>query len=725
MATFEELYQRLLELDEHDTIEAKRASDLGKSVLETISAFSNEPNMGGGHILLGVVRGDRSHYPTYLVEGIEDTDKIQTDLSSQLQSSFNIPIRASIKVEKGRVVVVEIPEASPADKPIFIKKKGKFHGTFRRSGSADVKCTEDDLLVFAEGRSREAYDGRVMEETSWDDVDSDAIAEYRKIVSEGNSSPDSLGWGDPELLEALHCTKRVEGECRLTMAGLVLFGKKQAHRRLIPMIRVDYIRIPGKEWVQEPDREFMTTERRGPLMKLAEQIRHDILDDLPKAFTIPGEGMQRSEKPLIPSRVIREAVINTLMHRDYRVNSPIQILRYSNRLEFRNPGYSLKSEESLGDPGSQARNPWIAEVLHETRFAETKGRGISIMQEQMKGSGLTLPTFDSNRPGNAFSLFLLFHHLLSNDDVEWLGRFKSLSLSPEECQALVYAREMGAIDNRAFRSLSGVDTLSASRSLRRLRDENLLDSKGKGSATYYTPTEQLVQNIENDSSKPLEVDEKPIEVSEKAIEVDEKTLEIGEKPIEVGEKPIEVGQKPIEVDDEKPLEIGEKPIEVGQKPIEVDDEKPIEVSEKAIEVDEKPLEIGEKPIEVSEKAIEVGEKPIEVDGSFTDDWGLITERLRQLPKNLQKIPPELLVKVGSLGRNSKKNKVQEVIFNLCSWRPLRAEELARILARNQLYLIRNYLSPMISDKTLEYTIPEEPHHMRQAYKPPSTSVNEE
>jgi len=51
-----------------------------------------------------------------------------------------------------------------------------------------------------------------------------------------------------------------------------------------------------------------------------------------------------------------------------------------NRLEFRNPGYSLKAEELLGDPVSVSRNPWIAEVLHETRFAETKGRGISIMR---------------------------------------------------------------------------------------------------------------------------------------------------------------------------------------------------------------------------------------------------------------------------------------------------------------------------------------------------------
>ena len=56
-------------------------------------------------------------------------------------------------------------------------------------------------------------------------------------------------------------------------------------------------------------------------------------------------------------------------------HSPAQIIRYSNRIEILNPGYSLKDMASLGTPGSRLRNPVIAAVLHELNWAETKGSG--------------------------------------------------------------------------------------------------------------------------------------------------------------------------------------------------------------------------------------------------------------------------------------------------------------------------------------------------------------
>jgi ATP-dependent DNA helicase RecG len=125
--------------------------------------------------------------------------------------------------------------------------------------------------------------------------------------------------------------------------------------------------------------------------------------------------------------------------------------------------------------------------LHETRFAETKGTGIRVMRETMLKAGLSPPAFDSDRARDEFSAVFLFHHFLSEEDVRWLARFREFGLSDEDAKALVYVREVGAIDNAVYRDLNRVDPLTASQRLRQLRERGLLEVKGRTSGTRYVP----------------------------------------------------------------------------------------------------------------------------------------------------------------------------------------------------------------------------------------------
>jgi len=221
---------------------------------------------------------------------------------------------------------------------------------------------------------------------------------------------------------------------------------------------------------------------------------------LPKSFSLPSGEIQSTDEPILPLRVIREAVVNAVMHRSYRIQgAPTQIIRYANRLEIRNPGHSLKAEEQLGQPGSEARNPKIAAVLHEVNIAETKGSGIRVMRELMQRSNLLPPTLDSSRQPDQFVATFLFHHFLGPEDLRWLGGLTPEKLTDEESRALVFVREMGAIDNATYREINTVDTLDASGHLRRLRDLKLLDKKGSGSRTYYEPGEAFAVGPSGDS----------------------------------------------------------------------------------------------------------------------------------------------------------------------------------------------------------------------------------
>lgn len=60
----EELFNLLQCQDESERIEVKKASEgIGKSALETICAFSNEPNLGGGYLVLGLTKNQSSKAP--------------------------------------------------------------------------------------------------------------------------------------------------------------------------------------------------------------------------------------------------------------------------------------------------------------------------------------------------------------------------------------------------------------------------------------------------------------------------------------------------------------------------------------------------------------------------------------------------------------------------------------------------------------------------------------
>ena len=495
-----EIISELNETDETEHLEAKEASGsaVGKTVFETICAMSNEPGLEGGTILLGVEK-EEALFPFYRPRGVSDADKLSSDIASGCSSMFNHPVRVSINAEKvGRVVVlrIDVPELPSHQKPLYFTQQSLPRGAFRRIGPTDQRCTEADLLLFYQGKENAAPDATVVNEATWDDIDPEAIRAYRKARRDANPAAEELKWSDEDLVHALGGLRRLDGEMRVTVAGLIVFGKQLALRRLFPAHRVDYIRVPGNQWVRDVSHQFDSVEMRGPLVTLVGRVLATILDDLPKAFRFDQASPEpRKDLPLLPVRAILEATVNSLIHRNYQVFQPGQIVRYGNRVEFINAGFSLKSAERFDDPTSVMRNPHIAEVMHEINLAETKGTGIRRMRQFMEENGLSSPTFDSNRDADQFSAIFLFHHFLNEDDWKWLAKFKDFDLSDDQRRALIFVREVGAIDNQHYRSLTRTDTLAASKSLRKLRTANLLSDRGGGNRAYYVPGPELLARI--------------------------------------------------------------------------------------------------------------------------------------------------------------------------------------------------------------------------------------
>ncbi|MCH9627433.1 MAG: hypothetical protein S4CHLAM2_10730 [Chlamydiales bacterium] len=319
---FDELMSILQNNGETERIEAKRTKDsLGKSILETISAFSNEPDLGGGYLVLGLTKNTSNCSPHYDVTGVSDADKLQSEIATLCRQSFNNQIRPDLQVlshEGKTIIIIYIPEAESYNKPVYIKSRGIDNGAFRRFGPTDQQCTQEDLDYLYQRRSKKKYDETVLSETSFEDIDLSALKVYRTMREEVNKNAKELKLNDEDLLQALSVLVHSRGSRCLTVAGFVLFGSEMALRRVLPMAtRVDYIMIDGREWVPNPDKRYHHTIEIGEgLFTGIYRLLHQIMTDIPQAFSLDENQILRKDSPLVPRNVIREALCNALMHRD-------------------------------------------------------------------------------------------------------------------------------------------------------------------------------------------------------------------------------------------------------------------------------------------------------------------------------------------------------------------------------------------------------------------------
>ena len=673
MRTAKELFAELNSFDENKRIEAKSASAVGKSMMETVCAFANEPGLCGGYLLLGAKRTGIAEdgRPVYEPENIENTDKIQSDFVAMCNSMFNVRIRPIINVEEylGKtVIVVKIEELPESQKPAYFAKRGLPEGAFRRIGPSDEKCSEEDMYLFYQ--SADTYDSCIVDDADLDDIDENALNFYRKLRKEVNPDAEELTLNDVDLLRALGAIKKnKQGGYDLTYTGLLVFGKQMSLRRLVPSFRVDYIRISGNQWLADGDNRFeQTIDMRGPLILMVNKACSAVMDDLPKGFELKKDSMQASTPAILPNKVLREAIVNSYIHRSNRVNQPIQIIRYSNRIEIHNPGYSLKPQDDWGEPGSMLRNPRISEIFHDTNLAETKGTGIGAMRRLMKEAGLMPPTFESNHEANKFTARLLLHHFLSKENMEWLAQYAEFGLVNEQKLALVFVREVGAIDNATYRQLDSSITHARARlEIHKLCDLGFLEKKGQGRNTYYIRTSKVVS------------------LGERLRPQDEKILPqhgtLGEKIPPQGE--MYHGKHGILVQKIPPQ--GEM-------------------------YHGKHGTLGERYQGENERYQAFEERYQGEVGTFGERYqGLNREELLLL------LPDDIKNRIDEVGKRVPKDILNKLVVDMCSIVPLSMDDLSVLLHRNSKSFKNKNIKVLLETKQLFYWIPEMINHPQQKY----------
>jgi ATP-dependent DNA helicase RecG len=472
-----------------------------KSIWETISAFANTK---GGKVLLGVT-DDKS------VVDLVDPDQIQSDVASTLLRALTPSIQAIVNVvelEGCRLVEIDVPEAEPYLKPVYITSRGVSNGAYRRIGSSDIRMTDEDLTRIAAERSGVSPDQQVAFGSSIEMLDSDLIRRYRNRLRIVRPDSPLLGFDDLELLRALSLVVDDGATVRPNRACVLLFGNHLEILRVFPGHEFQVLEVEGTGWVPRADARPRTLSMPTTgLIELASRVVEELIGRIPEGVHIASKSLQRSTDPV--HLAIREAVVNAFVHQDHLSFQPTQFRRFSDRLEIENPGTSRKPVARFDLPGSDPRNPLLARAFNVVGMAERVGSGILTMKRSFQSAGLTEPKFVNDEDSGQFRVVFYWHNLASEDEIHRVGALDQLA--EDHKRALVYALRTGRIKNADYRGLTGKNIVRASQDLRRLVDLGLLAKRGAGSATYYIP---MLDSIDIRSESKLFEFSKPFEGSE-------------------------------------------------------------------------------------------------------------------------------------------------------------------------------------------------------------------
>lgn len=318
----------LLKIGENREIEFKESKNkLPKSIWETYSAFSNSR---GGIIVLGIKENKENNICT--IEGIDNYNNILKDfwntINNKEKINFNNLMDDDIEIkniDNKTIIVISIPVADRRNKPIYINNN-PITGTYKRYHEGDYKCSKEEIRVMISESSEESKDGTILQEFDINNLDKETIDSYRTRFKIHKG--DNHEWNNLSNKDFLYMIRAIDRKTdKLTLAGLLMFGKNEEILEIIPRFFLDYREIDN----------FITTERWsnritsspdemwvGNLWGFFAKIVNRLTSDIPTPFAL--------DKDLM--RIDDTEVHESVRERTYELYSTYRLFRkwkYSNR----------------------------------------------------------------------------------------------------------------------------------------------------------------------------------------------------------------------------------------------------------------------------------------------------------------------------------------------------------------------------------------------------------
>ena len=219
---------------------------------------------------------------------------------------------------------------------------------------------------------------------------------------------------------------------------------------------------------------------RGTIFEAVDKAVDFVMGALVRSVE-PGQASVSSDvKYDIPYRVVREAIVNAVAHRNYASKSGVQVVLFADRLEIWNPGglpEDLTIDQLRHAHPSVPRNRLICEPLFLAHYIERAGTGTLDMIRLCKEAGLPEPEFRSE--GERFVTVIWRDHLTPQT-------IAAMGLNERQKKALEYLRKHRRITNSEYQGLFSVSKRTATEDMSQLLSSGMIEKIGTtGKGVFY------------------------------------------------------------------------------------------------------------------------------------------------------------------------------------------------------------------------------------------------
>lgn len=429
-----------MDFKESEVVELKEVvtDDIKKEII----AFANS---AGGTLYIGIADDGK-------ITGVLNPEDVILQIANMVRDNIKPDItmflRYGIKDVNGQnIIVVEIQGGT--GRPYYLAKKGlRPEGVFVRQGTSSVPATDTAIR-------------RMIKET-----DGNTFEDMRSL----------------EQVLTFEAAKREFAGRKMELASpqmktLGILSKDGIYTNLGHLLSDQCSHMVKVAAFEGSDQNIFRDRREfsGSLLQQLNEI-YDYIDMRNQTRAI-FDKLYRIDKRDYPEVAIREALLNSIVHRDYSFSASGLVGIYSDRIEFTTIG-GLITGISLDDIMlgiSVCRNPKLANIFYRLELIEAYGTGIKKIMKSYEDSGKK-PIIETT--SNAFKI------ILPNRNEKNLRQDQNQPKSLE-AEVLELAKGKKSISRKDVEEITNLKQTAAGSLLRSLVEQNLLLREGSGKNTEY------------------------------------------------------------------------------------------------------------------------------------------------------------------------------------------------------------------------------------------------